>query len=543
MTAIVALLPPILLLGGALLYLLPLPFASRYRKFIPLIANALAIVSLIAVAITLREPTTLFEPSDILPALTLTLQWNGAAFPFGIFLLVVSTARVLMGLEVDARLQIAGTLGVNSGALLYFAADNWTTIAAAWLIVEFGLLLVPTARGESRERVGRAFAWNLAAIVAYLTAGMIVANEGSSLRLGEVALQATAALLVFLAVWIRCGLYPFQAAAPASAETFGVRVGVPILLGGFLLTRLLTQMQGAMMLSMEMQLVALLVVGVSALLVIGQPHGADAFDWVLRAAAASMLLLPFFFDARVAPALAVYLTLGAFALCNVIGVAYLWRAQLPRLPLTALVWIAGLLIAAALPLTPGFGGRVGLLAASYGGGVIGLWLILVATMAMILIPLWREIFASRETAPKAPTYFEYAALACLLIPSLVVAVMPRVAVAPFGEAAEAGMTLFGDAIVPSGARLGAFIFLVAGLLVPLLASFELARRWERRVSLLPARVASILDLSGVTRAFDLLYRFVRALLQRTLTVLEQPPIAWLIFLAIWVAVWLRGLGN
>lgn len=544
MLVLIGLLPALVLLGAAFLMVLPLPFATRYRRFVPLIANALALAALLFLSTTRREPITLFEPSDILPNLTLTLLWNGSmALPFGIILLFILSARFLMDADQDMPLSNAGMLVVEGGALLFFAATNWTTVAAAWLWVEFGLLIVPTAPGESRERVGRAFAWNLAAIILWLTAGMMVANEAASLQLVDTALQATPALLVFLAVWIRCGLYPFQAASPASAESFGVRIGVPILLGGYLMARLLVQLQGAMDFSIELQLIALCVVGFSGLLVAGQPHGAGAFDWALRTFAAPLLLLPFFYSTNFSPALAVWLTLGAFAVSNVVGVAWLWRAQLPHLPLNAFIWIFALVLAATLPFSPGFTGRVGFLAAAYGSGHIALWLLLVATIALTLIPVWREILASRESAPKAPTVYEYAAFACLLLPSLAVAFLPMLFVAPLGITAQAGMKLFADSVLPSGSRLTDWVFLLAGIFMPVLAAFELARRWERRVSLLPGVVADILDLSGVFRSVDVLYRLGRTLLQRTLTVLEQPPIAWLIFCAIWVAVWLRGLGT
>lgn len=543
MIVVLGLLPSLVLLVGAFLIVLPLPFASRFRPFLPLFANALAIASLLFLSSTQHDPLTLFEPSDILPTLTLTVQWSGAPLWLGIFLLLILSARFLMSMDEDTSVPGAGMLVLEGGALLFLAADNWTTVTTAWGVVEIALLIIPTAQGESRERVSRAFAWNLAAIVLWLTAGMIAANDGGSLRLVETGLQGTSALLCLLAVWIRCGLYPFQAAAPAAAESFGARVGVPILLGGYLLSRVLAQVQGAMTFAPEMQLLALVVVGLSGLLVVAQPHGADSFDWVLRAVASPLLLLPFFFNPLIAPALALWLALGAFAVCNVIGIAWLWRAQLPRVPLNALVWIFALVLTAALPLTPAFTARVDVLAASYGAGQLPLWLLFVATMALILIPLWREIIASRESAPKVPTYFEYAAFACLLLPSLAAAFLPMQFASVVGTAADAGMKFFAGAFAPSSAGAGAIVFLVAGLVVPLLASFELARRWERRSALLPMQMAGILDLSGLFRTIDFIYRFFRALLQRALAVLEQPPIAWLIFVAIWVAVWLRGLGT
>src|SRR5581483_11839902 len=415
MTALVPVLPAVILLGGALIVLLPLPIPLRFRNWIPLLANALAALALLQLARTTTEPVTLFEPSDVLPALSITLQWNGAALLFGLFLLLVLTARLLIGIGEDAPSFLAGTLTVETGALLFLAADNWTTIAAAWLIVEFGLLLVPDDESTERERVGRALGWNVAAIVAWLTAGMILFNEGSTLRLEEMALQGTAALLVFLAIWIRSGLYPFHAAAPTSVSAGAVRLGIPLLLAGYLMTRWLSASHGAMSFQNDIEILVLLAVGISALLTIGQPHGGDAFVWMLRAAAAPLLLLPFWVSVRAAPSIGVWLTLGALAVCAMVSVAWLWRAQTPRVPFTLIVWIAALVLTASLPLAPGWWGRVGLLATVYGQGQIALWLLLVAIMSLILIPIWREIFAGRETAPKAITRTEIGALVCLAI--------------------------------------------------------------------------------------------------------------------------------
>src|SRR5581483_8086274 len=150
MTALVSVLPALILLGGALIVLLPLPIPLRFRIWIPLLANALAGLAVMQLART-PEPVTLFEPSDVLPSLSLTLHWNGAALLFGLFLLLTISARLLIGGGEDAPLFTAGTLGVEAGSLLFLAADNWTTIAAAWLIVEFGLLLVPDDESTERE--------------------------------------------------------------------------------------------------------------------------------------------------------------------------------------------------------------------------------------------------------------------------------------------------------------------------------------------------------------------------------------------------------
>ncbi len=534
------LLPALLVWAGALLYLAPLPRAERYRNFIPPLALAASAVALLALARTVTDPVELFEPSAILPGLTLALYWNGAAAPFGLFLLALLAARLLASYGQDARAFVVGLLAVAGGALLFLAADNFTTVAAAWLVVEFGLLIAPDPDAPTRARVTTAFAWNLAAIVLWLSAAIMVANQGISLRLQETALSDLPALFVFIAVWIRSGLYPAHAAAPSDVPGAAVCMGVPLLLGGYLMTRLLAVSQGAMAFADGMSVLVALSIGLSALATASQWHGGNAFVWALRACGASVLLLPFVGAAAEMSAVSVWLTLGALALAVWLSVAWSWRSQWARVPLTMLVWGVALIMAAALPLAPAFFGRAGLLANAYAMGAAW-WLLLVAGAALYLIPFWRETFASRDLAPRAPTRFEYAALLCGLLPVFVLLAAPQ-----FFMSALDAQTQMGAAAVWNDLKAASFTalaFTVAGLVIPPLFALELARRRARGASLLPAPLAEFLDLSALGRTLDRVYRFLRALTLSGLALLEQPPVAWLFFLAIWAAVWISSLAH
>lgn len=541
MTVFVGLLPALILLGAALLYLIPLPPAWRIRRWIPIVACILTVGSLINVAQT-PEPLTLLPGDEALPALSLTLQWSGVALAAGIFLLIILTGRFLYGLETDVPGFVFGSLTAAAGALLFLAADNFTMVATAWIFVELGLLVIPADETETYAAAAQAFGWNLTAIVAWLTAALVLSNEGSSLRLSEVTVGGASGFLILIAVWIRSGIYPFHASAPANLDTLSIRIGLPLLLGGYLMTRFLMQTQAAPAFNDEIEILSLVAVGISVLVVVGQFHGGAALTWMLRGSGAVLLLLPFFVSARLAPVVSIWFALGAFATCHFVEVAIRWRSELPNLRLTLFVWIIALVMVAGLPLGPTFWARVGLLDSAYRQTGIALWLLLVAGMSLLLVPVWREIFASREVAPRAPSLAEYAALACVLLPSLALSVVPSVFIAPLGNTAEARGALAYDALFRP-ANFATFIFLLAGLFVPLLASFELARRWDPRRNLLPTPLTNLLDLSGVVVPLDAIYRFLRALLQQALALLEQPPIAWLIFLAIWVAVWLRALGT
>lgn len=541
MTVVVGLLPALILFAGALLSLLPLPFPPRTLKWIPIVASGLALLAIFGLART-SQLFTLFPPNEALPALSLTLQWNGIALVFGLVMLAALCGRFLIGWETDTRAFVMGALVSAGGALLFFAADNFTTVASAWILVELGLLIVPAEEGKGQEAAARAFGWNLAAIVLWLTAGMVASNLGSSLRLDEVAFDATSAFLVLVAIWIRSGIYPVQVAATANSNSLGVRLGLPFLLGGYLLTRFLMQGSAAIAFGAELKILTLLAVGASALIVVGQMHGSDALTWSVRAVGATMLLLPLFISLRAALAVSVWLAPALYVVCHFLELGMQWRAEPPRLRLTMAIWIAVLLMLAGLPLAPTFWTRVGLLASAYATAGIFLWLLLVATMSLLLIPVWREIFASGQVAPREPTYFDYAALALVGLPALGLSVVPFVFLAPFGNAAQAsGAQVYNALFQP--ANVASLIFLLAGIGVPLLASFELARRWTPRANLLPLPVTNALDLTGVSIFLDRGYRLVRALVQQGITVLEQPPMAWLLFLIIWVAIWVIGLSR
>src|SRR5262245_51116800 len=110
MTPIVQGLPAIVLFGGALLVVLARPVPPRIHRWIPVVTCILAGVCLIALANSSTVPVELFEPNNALPALSLVLQWNGAALPFGLFVLVVLAGRFLFGIEGDSHAFSFGVL-------------------------------------------------------------------------------------------------------------------------------------------------------------------------------------------------------------------------------------------------------------------------------------------------------------------------------------------------------------------------------------------------------------------------------------------------
>ena len=75
------------------------------------------------------NPITLFEPSGVVPALSLAVHWSGVALPLSLLVLALFAAQTLMwGDEVAPSLQV-GSLPVAAGTILFLAADNWIQVA------------------------------------------------------------------------------------------------------------------------------------------------------------------------------------------------------------------------------------------------------------------------------------------------------------------------------------------------------------------------------------------------------------------------------
>lgn len=542
MSLVLPLLPILLLIAAAFAFLF-LPPSAHVRLALLWATHVLAGLLILQEARGTTESVWLLAPSAAVPTVTLALNW-AQALPLAWLLLPVVLGRLTLSSEEDTREFVFATLIVEAGALGFLAADSWMSVAAAWLMVEFGLFALPLD-GAYDARAGRAFAWNLAALVAWLTAGLLLTNEGAGVLLNQVAPAGAAAFLASVAVWVRAGLWPFYAAVPFEPRAFVIRCGVPLLLGGTLLARLVSLTSDVGLLSSDLVVLALVGVGASALMTLRREAGIKILDWVWRSMAAPLMAIPFAIEAGAASALGLWLTLSVFGVTAVLGLVVLWRSQTKRQPWLTFLWASAIALGASLPLSPGFWGRVGLLSDAFARRQVWLLLLWVTAATPALIPLWRELFHSRVIETQTLGKMKYAALVLTLVPFILSALLPTFFLAPLGPRAQQGVTVVLDVALTQASTIS-LVLLGGAMLIPIVLSYVLARsgRIEHASGLfLPEPVVAVLELRRLARSFGALWQVARALVQQTLGLVEQPPLPWLIFLALWVALWMIGLSR
>ncbi len=540
-------LSPVLVPLAAGLLLFSSQVARRYRLWQALVLLAL-LTTLVLVYYNVREltaPSVLFFSPAPDENFDLTFRIDPTTAFFSTIVIAAVLARLLIeNLREDVRVA-RGALFAIAGAVAFFSAANWTTLTAAWLLADLGLLLwrldTPRAPEEEEAIPWRALAVSQVGAIVFLIAGTIALNGGSSLAFDAAALGGLAASLVLLAAWMRSGLYPFHFGLSGDALTeHGERLrgfAIPSLLGFYLLVRVLLLIQRAVAYPDVLDALALIGVGATALLVVTEKRTGRELAWATRAVGAPAFLLPFVAVRAAHPAIAVWLGLGLFNFSVLATGATLLRAYTPRQPWTQVLWVSAIFAAAGFPLTPGFLGRIGLYAAALRSGQGLLVLAVAAATTLVLIILWRALLDAHGSELRAPRPLEYLGIALMILPMLAEGLAPFVIAALFGRAVEDASAFAYDAIVnPPNIFLAAM--LLAAVLLPVPMAFVLARNWfvlRARLRIVPSGTGAALELSGVARVAARAGEQVGILVRQAFYLIEQHPIGWLLFAAIWLA--------
>lgn len=547
-----ALSPVLILLLGAVVVLA----ARSLVRIAPIIVLGAILLSIALLFVNARQSDItpfLFPAFASAPDLDLGFDFG----PSGIFfscaaLVCLLSVTILQGWNRPRRTEV-GLLVTGSGAIAFFLAANWTTLAAAWLLTDFGFLIwrivdSPDVR-KTRLPWGSLVLSQFGALV-FLGAGVLVTSEGSSLRFAKTSITGLAADLVLLAAWIRSGLYPFQVPIPRAGETDSPerlrRTALTVLMGGYLLARGLSLMQGESSYHSLLYAVALLGVVATALLVLVARESGPEVAWSVQALGALVPLTPFIAVLAQGAAFATWLVLGVFNVALLVLAANLVHTNTRSRPLRRILWGIAVLAAVGFPLTPAFLGRVGLysLAARSGESLLVLALVAVSTIA--LVPLIRGFLQPFSTDSDKPNWLEYMGAAGLILPTIGEGLAPFFVTSVFGRDVEDASTAAFDALVHSSSLLSPIILMFA-LLLPLPLAFFVARSkatvgsWPWR---LPDGLRRVLDLSGPGQALITGFDLVGVAARQVSALVEQHPIGWILLAAIWVAVWLlNGLAG
>ncbi|MGB8648099.1 MAG: hypothetical protein WCF84_22880 [Anaerolineae bacterium] len=589
MATLLSLLPILIPLLGAL-FLLP---TRGYRRARPLISLAVLLLTLIVLGINTRLPDTsnfLFGQLSLVPDVDLRFDYNSVTLLFSALALVAAVAWLLIeNLTTKTRWGAASLVSL-AGAIALICADNWSTLIAGWVLADLGLLAwrLEASDAPSGVLAWRAFGISLFGALGVSAGAFFQLAAGASLRIPDATLDGWAATLILFAAWVRSGLFPFQVPmaqrlaqlpgldsvqtssqpgrghglhpsaliGPGMGKRFGddlYGIALGVLMGLYLLTRSQLVLlgpapsglvpSGNIALSELLVILALFGLGATALLALLQPNRDAQLAWACWAAGAAVWVIPFMPVLNVHSALAVWLALGLWHMVVALLGARLLCAQTLRQPWRQVLWGLAILCAVGFPLTPGFFGRIGLYAVVLNGGGLPYLVLLPITLTFALVPLWRAFFDVRGEQERTPTVVEYIGLALLILPPLIEGIVPFAIMSLFGPGVEDASAFAYDALLHAP-NFWQPIILVLAVIFPLPLAFILARyfsRWEGRL-VAPARPAlAVLDLSLITRLgvriMDTLMTGVRELS----ALIEQHPVGWFLFAALWVALWLLNL--
>lgn len=490
---------------------------ARTRAWLPLACLVLEIVLVLANIApgSHRLVISTWESASF----SLALQMEGVTL-----LLVLAMLVPLLALALIAPLRApfdALRALVLVAALLLVTADGLVTAYCAWVLLDVTMFLWRTARdieGATAARgllIGQFAGLGLFAGITLLAGGRV--PEGT--------------LLCTIALWARLGLFPFHIVLPTSgadAHDLWFARGVPLLAATNLWLRG-DALRVAAPVPLLGALTALALV-VAAIWIWREPAPVRASLGVSQTFALVPLTLALGGDAGLA--LALWLALGAAFALALAETAQRWRAE-NRNRYPRVLWFAGILALAGLPLTPAFIARLGLYVVLWESGNGALVALASVAMLVTLAPLW-NLGATLAGEARERTRGEFAGAVVLALAFLVLALapMPLAHALGIGNAAERALARLVSPGDPMGVVVG-----IAALLVPIVGAFFLRHRAAApaRATRL-ARLARPFDLDWLERlATEVVYQ-MSAVARNASTIAEENPTVWILFAALWIAI-------
>ena len=458
---------------------------------------------------------------------SLALQMDGVTL---LLLLGMFVPLIALWLVAPPRAPLGlFSILVLTSAVLLAASGNLITVYCAWGMLDLAIFAWRLAHDIEKESAARALALSQLAALALLAGTLIVDTDRA----------ADGARLVALAFWARLALFPFHWTLPTrGVDTYDLWLarGVPLLAASNLWLHWS---------SLHVDAPVTLIGALSAAAIIAsaiwiwreeQPTRAVG---VTSAHALAFVPLAIAFGGDAALALALWLALGTVVAIAAFETAQRWRAE-NRNRYPRLLWFAGILALAGLPLTPAFLGRVGLYVALWESGQWLLLLVAGVSTTLVLAPLWNLAFDLKGAETRQPTRVEYAGLAVLVLAGAALALAPMLiahALAPSaGDAAERAI----DRVIRTNDALGVGIGFVM-LILAVVGSYLLrvpVRRFHPRTGSLLLRAARWIDLEWLARAAMHIGYRMGTIARSASTIAEENPTVWILLAGLWVAIFI-----
>ncbi len=509
---------------GAIAFAVAWPRVSaRAKTWLPILFLVLIILTILPNAAPMAHRVTLSEWK--LASFALAFELDGIAF-----LLLLTSIVVLLALWLvappRAPFDLFPTMVLASGAL-FMVAGNSQTLYLAWVLLDLAMFAWRLGRGIERESALRALALSQLAGL-----GLFV---GASLA--NTTFSDTGNWVIALAFWARLGLFPFHWILPmrgSDSRDLWLARGMPLLAAASAWTR-----AG----SLQSDLISGWIGVLAALALLAALVWAWSEEQPPRAVAVvtwhSVALIPLasVVGTEAALASALWLTLGTVIALGLFEMALRWRAEnKTRWP--RLIWIAGMLSLAGLPLTPAFVGRIGLYMTLYRSGQWPLLLIIGVVTSLVLARLWEYGLTLQAPEPRKPARVEYVGLVLIGLAFAALSLAPVLIAGALGPQVDASAQAAFQRLLAPGDPLGLAVCSVI-LLAPIVVSLSLrsvGSSLHLRLREGIGVAARVLDLgwlaSGVTGIGYQMSSIARGLAG----IVEENPTVWILLAALWVAI-------
>jgi hypothetical protein len=522
----ILLLPILFPLAGAVFFTLIAPrVPERVRAALPL---TFLTIEIITILVNIAPGLHAFALSDwSASAFSIAFQMDGVTLLL-LLALFVPLAAIWLVAPPRTPFALFPTL-VVTGAVLLAASATPITVYTAWVILDVAIFAWRLAYDIEKEGTLRMLAVSQSAALALFTGSLILGSDRS----------ADAALLIALAFWARLALFPFQWSLPtrgADAHDLWLARGVSLIAASNLWLHWSTLHVDA-----PITLIGTLfsICIIAAVIWIWREEHPTRAVIVATSHAIAFVPLAILFGGDAGPALSLWLALSAVIALAWFEIAQRWRAEnRNRYPL--LIWFAGILSLAGLPLTPAFLGRVGLYVSLWEAGQ---WLVLLiagVTTLLLLVPLWNLGFDIQGTENRKATRLENAGLVLMTLAGAALALAPmliaHVLGPDMGNSAERAI----DRSIRTNDALGVAIGF-AMVILPVIGSYFLripARHFHPRTGSLLLRTAHAIDLDWLALAFTSIGYRVGAVARGASTIAEENPTVWILFAGLWVAIFI-----
>ncbi len=507
-------------LGGALAARRA-PTAQRWLTML-LCAIEIALVSFVAAPGAHRAILSDWEAGGI----TFAFEIDGATFLLLITLLAVPILLALV--QAAPAFDAYAIFALNASIILLTAATPITVFFAS-ATLDIAIFAWRMRRGIEAETATRSLAVGQIANIVFFAGAMLLLarfrNEGAQ--------------LIALALWGRAGLFPFHWLPlwrGSSSRDLWIARGAP-LLAALNLWLHWRRWQADMPTELVGILAALALIG--ALLWMRQAEVPQRAVSIVPFFAAVLVPLVVAFGGDAALALGVWLTLGiAFSLV-LFEIAMNWSPE-QKTRWTRILWVAGLLALAGVPLTPAFLGQAGLYVSLWENGQGALLFLCAMTSLVVYGSVWRFGIGIQGSEPRNPYARERVALWLIFAAYFALPLISLPLGNAIGESLARATESALDRVIRTNnapAVLGALALLFVPLLVSLF--FALARgQVSARLDAILRALARLWHLDWFARPLAFSAYWMSALARNFLAMAEENPTVWILLIALWVVIFI-----